>query len=99
MSTKLERDFQADLIKDLHKQYPDAIVLKNDASYMQGIPDLLVLHEDKWAALECKRSIDEILQPNQAYYVTEMNAMSFAAIIAPENRQEVLDALSAALRA
>lgn len=97
--TKLESQFQAKLIQELHDTYPDAIVLKNDSSYIQGIPDLLVLIEDRWAALECKRSITEVLQPNQAYYVTEMNQMSFAAIICPENREEVLRALSASLRA
>lgn len=96
--TKLERDFQAELIRDLRSEYPDAIVLKNDPNYQQGIPDLLVLFRDKWAALECKRHIDEKLQPNQAYFVLTMNDMSFAAVIAPENREEVLDALSAAFR-
>lgn len=96
---KLESEFQSKLIKELEREYPDAIVMKNDASYIQGIPDLLVLWMDRWAALECKRSMDEVLQPNQAYYVTEMNSMSFAAVICPENKEEVLNALSASLRA
>lgn len=98
MKTTLERDFQAKLVKDIEAMFPECIVLKNDPNYRQGIPDLLILWGDRWAVLECKRSIDEILQPNQGYYVVEMNRMSFAAVIAPENREEVLDALSTSFR-
>ena len=49
----LESKFQANLIKKIKKQYPGCIVMKNDASYIQGIPDLLVLYKDKWVSLEC----------------------------------------------
>lgn len=52
----LENKFQANLIKELKKRFPSCIVMKNDPTYIQGIPDLLVLHKDKWAALECKKS-------------------------------------------
>ena len=99
MNPKLESKFQGDLIKELRKEYPDAIILKNDPNYMQGIPDLVVLWEDRWAALECKQSIESMLQPNQAYYVLKMDDMSFATVIAPENKEEVLDALQSAFRA
>lgn len=94
-----ENEFQGKLIKDLKKMFPDAIVLKNDPNYLQGIPDLLIMNGDKWAALECKKSAHEAHQPNQDYYVGQMNQMSFAAFIYPENRKEVLDALQTALRA
>lgn len=96
--TRLESNFQAALIVDLHIRFPTAMVLKNDPSYITGIPDLLILLGDRWAALECKRSFNERFQPNQAYYIDQMNNMSFAAAIYPENREEVLNALSAALR-
>lgn len=92
-----ERDFQAGLIKKIKKKMPDAIVMKNDASYIQGIPDLLVLNGNKWAALECKKSEDAKKQPNQEYYVEKMNDMSFAAFIFPSNESEVLDALQRSL--
>lgn len=82
--------FQADLIEELREMFPDAIILKNDANYLQGVPDVLVLHEDRWAALECKASADAIKQPNQGYYVGLMNAMSYASFVYPENRTEVL---------
>lgn len=47
-----ESQFQAQLIKKLSKMLPGCIVLKNDPNYIQGIPDLIILHKDKWAALE-----------------------------------------------
>ena len=86
----LESKFQADLKKDLEKMFPGCIVTKLDSSYIQGIPDLLILHEDKWAVLECKKSANAKRQPNQPYYVDRMNQMSFASFIYPENKEEVL---------
>lgn len=89
----LENKFQANLIKKLKKEYPGCIVMKNDSSYIQGIPDLLVLYKDKWASLECKKTEKARHQPNQDYYVNQMNEMSFSRFIFPENEQEVLDEL------
>ena len=37
---KLESNFQANLIKELKNIFPGCIVMKNDSSYIQGIPDL-----------------------------------------------------------
>ena len=39
----LESNFQAQLIKELKKMFPGCIVIKNDSSYIQGIPDLTIL--------------------------------------------------------
>ena len=89
----LENKFQANLIKKIKKEYPDCIVLKNDPTYMQGVPDLLVLYKDKWVSLECKKSAKARHQPNQDYYVDQMNKMSFSRFIYPENEEEVLDEL------
>jgi len=88
-----ENHFQAQLIKDLKQQFPGCVVLKNDANYLQGFPDLLILHNDRWAALECKREKDAHKQPNQSYYVDKLKGMSYASFICPENRNEVLDEL------
>ena len=89
----LENRFQANLIKKLKRLYPDCVVMKNDSSYIQGIPDLLVLYKDKWASLECKKTANARHQPNQDYYVGKMDEMSFARFIFPENEEEVLDEL------
>ena len=93
---KLERDFQAALIKDIKDIFPNCIVMKNDASYIQGIPDLLILHKDKWASLECKKNAKAKKQPNQEYYVGLMNDMSFSRFVSPENKEEVLNELQSA---
>lgn len=89
---KLESRFQAKLIKELKDLFPGCMVFKMDASYIQGIPDLLILYEDKWAMLEVKRSEDELddPRPNQGYYVRKLDDMSFASFIFPENKEEVL---------
>lgn len=88
-----ESQFQAKLIKDLKKRFPGCIVMKSDAGYLQGIPDLLILYNDKWASLECKQSVSAKKQPNQEYYVDKMNEMSFSHFIYPENKEEVLSEL------
>lgn len=94
-----EQQFQSQLIKKLEKIFPGCIVVKNDPSYIQGMPDLLVLYKDKWAALECKKSEKSHKQPNQEYYVNSMNDMSYASFVYPENEEEVLDELQQAFRA
>ena len=94
----LERDFQASLIKEIKSLLPGCLVLKNDATYIQGIPDLLILFEGRWAALECKKSQRAHHQANQDYYVAKMNDMSYAAFISPDNRKEILDELLQTLK-
>ena len=89
----LENRFQAKLIKKLKEIFPGCIVMKSDSSYIQGIPDLLILFGSKWASLECKKSANASKRPNQEYYVNRMNEMSFSRFICPENMKEVLDAL------
>ena len=95
----LENKFQASLIKEIKGELPGCIVMKNDSSYIQGIPDLLVLNENRWGALEVKKSATAKHQPNQEYYVNKMNGMSYASFIFPENKEAVLDELYKALRA
>lgn len=91
--SKLEKDFQSNLIKDLKRIFPGCIVMKNDSGYIQGIPDLLVLYKDKWASLECKKNSRATKQPNQEYYVELMDSMSFSRFIYPENKEEILNEL------
>lgn len=93
-----ENKFQSSLIKDIKDRLPGCIVLKNDANYIQGIPDLSIFYKEKWAMLECKKSSKENHQPNQDIYVERANEMSFARFVYPENKQEVLDELQQALQ-
>ena len=88
-----ESKFQAKLIKDIKERLPDCIVLKNDPTYLQGIPDLTVFNNDKWATLEVKKSANASHQPNQDYYVEMMDRMSFSRFVYPENRDIVFSDL------
>lgn len=94
----LEKNYQAKLIKKIKKRLPDSIVMKQDANYKQGIPDLLILNADRWAALEVKQDEKASRQPNQEYYVNKMNTMSYASFIFPENEEDVLNAMEQALQ-
>lgn len=93
----LESKFQSELKKEIQERLPGCIIMKNDSSCIQGIPDLLILYEDKWATLECKKSASAKHRPNQDYYVEKMNDMSFSAFIYPENKEEVLNDLEQSL--
>ena len=92
----LESYYQAQLIKKLRDLFPGCVILKNDTSYMQGVPDLTILYELMWAVLEVKTSATARQQPNQGYYVEMLNKMSFAAFIHPDNETEVLHELQQA---
>lgn len=86
-----ESKIQKDFIDEIKERFPGAIVLKNDSSYIQGIPDLLVLYNNHWAGLEVKDNAKAVHQPNQDYYVEQMDRMSFCRFIYPENKELVLD--------
>lgn len=88
-----ERDYQAKLIKRLHETFPGIVVFKNDPSYLQGIPDLTLLYSDCWAVLEVKKDRKAARRPNQAFYIDQLNKMSYAAFIYPENEEEIFDEL------
>lgn len=90
---KKENEFQASLIKEIKERFPGVIVLKNDPNYIQGMPDLTVLHSDGWAMLEVKRSKDAPHQPNQDYYISKANEMQYGSFVHPENKEEVLNGI------
>lgn len=85
-----ESQFQSKLKNELEELFPGCIVLKNDANYLQGFPDLTILYNNNWAVLECKKSLHEPFQPNQDYYLELLDHMSFASMICPENKEAVL---------
>lgn len=96
-SKRKESGFQDGLRKDLEELLPGCMIFKMDQQ--QGIPDLLVLYQDKWFSLECKQSKDANHQPNQDYYVDEMNRMSFSRFIYPENKGEILNEIRRSFKA
>lgn len=86
-----ENAFQAGLIKELKAKFPGCMVLKNDANYIQGFPDLTVLFSNgKWAVLECKKDANAKRQPNQQYYISQLSPLGYAAFIYPENKEDIL---------
>jgi hypothetical protein len=86
-----ESQYQARLINRIKDMFPGCIILKNDTDYMPGVPDLIILFEDKWAMLEVKREGNIVrMRPNQQYYVDMLNTMSFASFISADNEEDVL---------
>ena len=95
----LERDYQMRLKKRIETDtLPGSVVIKNDAGWRQGIPDLTVLWRRHWGILEVKTSERAPYRPNQKWYLDKFGEMSFSATIYPENEEEILDALEQAFR-
>lgn len=91
-----EAQFQAKLKKKLKEKIPDAIIFKVDptASGIQGFPDLIVLKDNKWAALEVKDDEKASHQPNQDYYISKIKEMgNYASFVYPQNEKEVISEL------
>ena len=95
----LERDFQRELKAELLDKFPGCFIFKTDPSHQRGVPDLIILYEDKWAALEVKRSKNAPRQRLQEKRLSLLDGMSFAALICPENKEEVLDDLEYTFKA
>lgn len=73
---------------------PKAIIMKNDANYVQGIPDWIVIDQSGVYIFEIKRNKCASRQPNQEYYINYFRKLGYyAAIVYPENEEEVLDAI------
>lgn len=86
--------YKASLIKELKLRFPGCVLFNLDPNTThQGILDLLILFNDRWAMLEVKAAINSPCQPNQPYWTDFYNKLSFAAFICPEIEEEVLDEL------
>lgn len=96
---KLESQFKSELKEKISAMFPGCYIFDMDPTTCQGIPDTLILHGKQWAMLESKRYASAPHRPNQDWYVEELNRLSFAAFIYPENEEEVLRELQQALRA
>lgn len=91
-----EGDYQNKLREKIEERIPGALIMKTDPTFIQGIPDLLIVKNKKWAALEVKKSKKASHRPNQDFYVNKMNNWSYAAVIFPENEKEIIDELERA---
>lgn len=89
-----EAEFQSNLIEKIELLLPGCLITKNDANYIQGLPDLTVFYRDRWAFLEVKASEKSRERPNQRYYIEKWSEHSFAAFVYPENETSILTALS-----
>lgn len=89
---KRESKFQKeDVIDRIHDLIPGSIVIKNDPTYLQGIPDLTVIYGGKCALLEVKRDAKANHRPNQDYYIKVIRDQGgYASFIYPENADSVL---------
>ncbi len=86
----LESKFKTDLIKEIERLFPGAIVLKTNANQIQGMSDNIILFRNKWAAFDAKKDEDSPHQPNQDYYIGLLNEMSYAAFVHPKNKEDFL---------
>lgn len=93
---KLETEFSSDFKDELKRRFPGCFIIKLDSNQIQGIPDLLVLWHHRWAILETKRGLKSIRQPNQEYYVSLFDNMSYSAFVHPLNYREILDDMESA---
>ena len=99
----LESEYQQKKKKKIETIFPECIVLKNDPNYLQGFPDLTILFRNKWAVLEVKKDISEMSKTtssirNQKIYIRQLDKMSFARFIYPENKEEVMNELHKTFR-
>jgi hypothetical protein len=91
-----ESKYQRTLVDKLYNLFPGCHIQRNDPRENQGIPDITIFWQDKWAMLEVKESASAGVRPNQEYHVNHFNSMSFAAFIFPKNEEQVLDELQRA---
>lgn len=82
-----EKKLQADIIKFLKDR--GAYVMKNDATYRQGVPDLSFWHPDLSGFIEVKAHEDSPYQPLQEPTIAKLDAMGiFVRVIYWENWAE-----------
>lgn len=77
----LEKDLQAQIVKWLRSQ--GAIVLKyqQNATTRAAIPDLLMLKDGFWGAIEVKKNKSSPFRPGQKDVISKMDSMSWAKVV------------------
>lgn len=93
MSIMTENKYQSKLIKRLKAIFTDCIIIKNDANYIQGFPDITIFYEGKYACLEVKESASAPHRPNQDFYISKLGEKGYAKFIYPENEEDIINEL------
>ncbi len=93
-----ESRFEKYVVQKLLDMFPGAVILKNDSSARQGIPDRLILFGKNWAMFEVKARRTSSRRPNQEYYISVLNKMSYASFVYPENEEVFFNEIQQALR-
>lgn len=90
--------FEKRLVNKLLDKYPGAYVIKNNPNYIQGFPDRIFLYKDFWAAFDTKAHAKANIQPNQEFYIKQLNRLSLAMFVHPQNEKEFLREIQYALQ-
>lgn len=85
----VESDIQGKVIKEIITEFPTAIVMKNDARYLQGVPDFVVLYHNVWILIEFKQRGKSSYRPNQEYYLDLAKRWSFGYTIHKDNWETI----------
>ena len=88
-----ESEFQKKLIDKIKMMFPGCEVMKQDAQYHAGMPDLVIFYKNHYAMLEVKKSEKASHRPNQDFYVKKFRDWSYASFVFPENLEKVLSEL------
>lgn len=83
----MEKQLQRDIIRFLRGR--GAYVMKNDATYRQGVPDLSFWHSDLNGFIEVKASSSSPYQPLQKATIAKLQDMGiFCEVIHRENWEQ-----------
>lgn len=85
----MESSLQSKVIRELRTAFPTAIIIKNDASYIQGIPDFTILYHNVWIFIEFKDKSKSAYRPNQEYYLDLAKQWSFSFTVSHDNWNSV----------
>jgi hypothetical protein len=87
-----KKKFDEELLARLAKYDVEIDIFQNKSGRRSTL-DTIYLGPCSWAMLEFKRSADAAKQPNQDYFVEDMNQKGYAAFVYPENAEEKLNDL------
>ena len=88
-----ETTFRTKFLKQFKILYPAADIHPNTGCGIQGYPDTSIKFNGKNAHLEFKASAKAKVQPNQRWYVEDLNQREFARFIYPENGDQIMEEL------